>query len=277
MGMNNSPKESLMVAVIQLTSTPDLAANLARTKGYLEEARDHGADLVVLPENYGFLGSERSKLKYAQGLEDGPFISPLRELAQKFGMGIIAGGMPERGPDVEHVFNTSVFIGRDGEILGSYRKIHLFDIDLVGKVSYQESASVAAGEDIVVVNFDGWKVGLSICYDLRFPELYRAMIDKGAELITVPAAFTAQTGEAHWAVLLRARAIENQCFVAAAGQYGEHLPGRISYGKSALIDPWGRVLNEAPDGEGVLTSHFRKEVLTQVRTQLPCLTHRRVR
>ena len=274
--MEISPEESLMVAVIQLTSTPDQNANLVRTLTYLEEARSEGADLVVLPENYGFLGSERAKLEFAQSIEDGPFIQPLREMAERSGMGIIAGGMPERGPDEDHVYNTSVFIGRGGEILGRYRKIHLFDIELVGKVSYQESASVTSGDEVAVVDFDGWKVGLSICYDLRFPELYRAMVDRGAEIITVPAAFTAQTGRAHWEVLLRARAIENQCFVAAAGQYGEHLKGRTSFGKSALIDPWGKILKQSPDREGVLVSRFMREELNGIRTQLPCLSHRRV-
>lgn len=274
--MSLTTSSSLSVAAIQLTSTPDVDANLSRALHHLEEAASAGADLAVLPENFGFLGSEKAKLAYAQSIEEGSFVAPLRELAAKKGMGIIAGGMPEKGPDDDRVYNTAVFIGRSGEVVGSYRKIHLFDIDLAGKISYQESASVLSGNEPMVVEFEGWKVGLSICYDLRFPEMYRSLVDQGAHILTVPAAFTLQTGRDHWEVLLRARAIENQCYVIAAGQVGEHLKGRTSWGQSCVIDPWGTILEQAPDVEGITLATLERSELQRIRTQLPCLTHRRL-
>lgn len=274
--MSLTTSSSLSVAAIQLTSTPDVDANLSRALHHLEEAASAGAELAVLPENFGFLGSEKAKLAYAQSIEEGSFVAPLRELAAKKGMGIIAGGMPEKGPDDDRVYNTAVFIGRSGEVVGSYRKIHLFDIDLAGKISYQESASVLSGNEPMVVEFEGWKVGLSICYDLRFPEMYRSLVDQGAHILTVPAAFTLQTGRDHWEVLLRARAIENQCYVIAAGQVGEHLKGRTSWGQSCVIDPWGTILEQAPDVEGITLATLERSELQRIRTQLPCLTHRRL-
>ncbi len=274
--MSLTTSSSLSVAAIQLTSTPDVDANLSRALHHLEEAASAGAELAVLPENFGFLGSEKAKLAYAQSIEEGSFVAPLRELAAKKGMGIIAGGMPEKGPDDDRVYNTAVFIGRSGEVVGSYRKIHLFDIDLAGKISYQESASVLSGNEPMVVEFEGWKVGLSICYDLRFPEMYRSLVDQGAHVLTVPAAFTLQTGRDHWEVLLRARAIENQCYVIAAGQVGEHLKGRTSWGQSCVIDPWGTILEQAPDVEGITLATLERSELQRIRTQLPCLTHRRL-
>jgi predicted amidohydrolase len=274
--MSLTTSSSLAVAAIQLTSTPDVDASLSSALHYLEEAASAGADLAVLPENFGFLGSEKAKLAYAQSIEEGSFVAPLRELAAKKGMGIIAGGMPEKGPDDERVYNTAVFIGRSGEVAGSYRKIHLFDIDLAGKVSYKESAAVLPGTEPMVVEFEGWKVGLSICYDLRFPEMYRSLVDQGAHILTVPAAFTLQTGRDHWEVLLRARAIENQCYVIAAGQVGEHLKGRASWGQSCVIDPWGTILQQAPDAEGITVATIDRSELQRIRTQLPCLEHRRL-
>mgnify|MGYP001978963298 CR=1 FL=1 len=232
--------------------------------------------MTVLPENFGFLGTEAEKLTLAQDIEGGAFLSSIREIAAKLDMAVIAGGMPETGPDEEHVYNTSVFIGRSGETLGFYRKMHLFGIDLPGQFTYQESAAVASGPEPVVVPFEGWNVGLSICYDLRFPEYYRALVDKGAHILTVPAAFTLQTGKDHWDILLKARAIENQCYVIAPGQFGQHLKGRISWGKTSVIGPWGTTLALAPESEYVAVARLDPDHLKQTRQNLPCLNHRKL-
>jgi len=264
------------MAVVQLTSNTDAEANMARALRLVREAASLGADLVALPENFGFLGREQEKLPFAQTIEDGPFLEPMRALARECGIGILAGTIPERGPDEARVYNTSVLLGRDGETIGIYRKIHLFDIDIPGQITFEESAAVAPGTEPVVVDFEGWKIGLTVCYDLRFPELYRVLVAQGAEILTVPAAFTLQTGKDHWEVLLRARAIENQCFVAAPGQFGQHSPGRASWGKSLLADPWGAVLGICPERESVAVATFAREDLKRVRRQLPCLDHRRL-
>jgi predicted amidohydrolase len=212
----------------------------------------------MLPENFGFLGRESEKLPHAQAVEGGAFLEPLRKLAQKHGLGILAGSIPEQGPDAQHVYNTSVMLGTSGETLASYRKIHLFDIDIPGEVSFQESSAVAAGETAVVVDFEGWGIGLSVCYDLRFAHLYQVLVD-----------------EDHWEVLLRARAIENQCFVIAPNQFGHHSKGRASWGKSLIVDPWGTITALMPEKEGFVMAQLGPEELKRVRRGLPCLEHRR--
>ena len=268
--------DSIRVGVVQLTSNTDVDGKLKRAEGLVREAASQGADLVALPENFAFLGREQEKLPYAQEVVDGAFLEPMRALARECRVGILAGTIPERGPDPKRVYNTSVLLGRDGETLGIYKKIHLFDIDIPGQITFAESAAVEPGTEPVVVEFEGWKLGLTVCYDLRFPELYRKLVEQGAEILTVPAAFTLQTGKDHWEVLLRARAIENQCFVVAPGQFGQHSAGRASWGKSLLADPWGAVLGICPERESVAVATFERADLLRVRAQLPCLSHRRL-
>ncbi len=269
-------KPQLTVAAVQLCSTADVESNLAQAHTWAGRAVALGADLIALPENFGFLGSEAEKLAWAQRVEDSPFLASLRQLAREHKVAVLAGSIPERGPDAEHVYNTSVLIGRDGATLAAYRKIHLFDVDFGSTLSLRESSHVAAGDAPVVVELDGWRLGLSVCYDLRFAELYRRLGDLGAHLFTVPAAFTLHTGKDHWEVLLRARAIENQCFVLAPAQFGEHGPGRISWGKSMLVDPWGTCLAIAPERPGLAIATLSFADLEAVRAQLPVLRHHRL-
>lgn len=265
----------LSFATVQLTSTHDVPRNLAKACELTEEAAAAGAQVVLLPENFGFLGPDEQKLPHAQTVEHGEFLRGLREIAKKRHITVIAGSIPERGPDERHTYNTSVVIGPDGSTLAIYRKIHMFDVEL-GDLVLKESASVAPGNELRVVRIEGFEVGLSICYDLRFPELYRGLSAQGATILTVPAAFTLQTGKDHWDVLLRARAIENQCFVVAAGQFGHHGGNRISWGKSQIIDPWGVVLAKCPEREGFVVAQLYRDDLERARSQVPCLTHRRL-
>jgi predicted amidohydrolase len=269
-------KSSLRVAAVQLTSTDDIAANLARAEYWVRYAAQRGAQLITLPENYGFLGSQEGEtLAHAQDIETGPFVAPFRVLARELGVGILLGSMPEHGPDSKHIYNTQVLIGRQGETLARYRKIHLFDVQM-GETTLRESAQVVAGKDVVTGVFDGWCIGLSICYDLRFPELYRRLGEAGAEVMCIPAAFTLHTGKDHWDVLLRARAIENQVYVIAAAQWGRHNAKRMSWGKSLVCDPWGEVVACAREGEGVAIGEIDAEYQARVRQGLPALQHRRL-
>ncbi len=265
----------LTAAAVQLTSTADVDANLARATELAGAAATAGAELIVLPENYGFLGEDADKLRHAQPIE-GRFTAPLRDLARARGLFVIAGGIPEAGPDAGHTYNTSVLIGPDGGTLATYRKMHLFDVDLADGTSIEESRHVAAGDRPVVAEVAGWPVGLTICYDLRFPELYRRLVTDGARVLTVPAAFTLHTGKDHWRALLCARAIENTCFVVAAAQTGRHSATRVSWGKSCIVDPWGTTLAVASEGEGFALAVLDSAVLERVRAQLPSLTHRRL-
>lgn len=233
-----------------------------------------GAKLVAYPENVGFQGDERDLLRHGQQLEEGPFLRPLRELARELDIAILAGSIPEAGPDADHVYNTSVLLDRRGEIVASYRKIHLFDVDFASGMQLRESAHVAPGDTPVVAELEGWKIGLTICYDLRFPELYRRLAREGAQILTIPAAFTLHTGKDHWEVLVRARAIENQCFVIAPGQWGKCGPGRLSWGKSMIVDPWGTTLGQAPEATGFVLATLDADYLERVRNELPALKNR---
>jgi predicted amidohydrolase len=266
----------MRVAVIQLTSTRDVEANVATALELCTQAVSEGADLIALPENHAFLGLDSDKLPHAQGVEDGPFVAPFREFAAKHSVGVLAGSIPETGPDPQHVYNTSVLIGRGGETLAAYRKIHLFDIDLPDGTSFRESESVAPGSDCVVAEFDGWRLGLTVCYDLRFPALYRRLAEEGAEILLIPAAFTLQTGKDHWQALLRARAIETQCYVVAPGQFGQNGKRRQTWGKSMVVDPWGTVLCQAPESVSLVTTTLSRDYLADVRQRLPCAKHHRL-
>jgi deaminated glutathione amidase len=271
----------LRVGAVQLRSTHDLAANLARCGELTAQAAAEGAQLVVLPECFSFLGrSEGEKLKIAEDLDGeggthGPVVTALRELATRHGVWLVGGGTPERvSGDPKRSFNTAVAIDPHGELIGRYRKIHLFDIDIPGGAVLRESDSTKAGDELVVLDVAGAPVGVSICYDVRFPELYRRLVkDMGAEVLLVPAAFTAHTGAAHWHLLLRARAIEDQAWVVAAAQWGRHNEKRESYGHSLVVDPWGTIVAERAEGDGVVVATLDGATVEKRRTQMPCLSH----
>jgi deaminated glutathione amidase len=264
----------LRAAVVQLNSTGDKERNLASAERLVRAAAADGAELVALPEKWNLLAAGEQLLAGAEPL-DGASLSAARSWARELGVALLAGSVPERGSG-EKAFNTSVLIGPGGEDLAVYRKIHMFDVD-AGGVSYRESAHEEPGEEIVTTELGGLVVGLSVCYDLRFPELYRILALRGAKLLAVPSAFTAATGRDHWEVLLRARAIESQAFVLAPNQVGEAPPHFSSFGHSSIVDPWGVVLASAPDGEGFVAADLDLADLERVRESLPSLANRRPR
>jgi predicted amidohydrolase len=242
----------------------------------VERAKRRGAELVLLPENFAFFGPEAEKRRIADSLAAGQVSAALRELARQNAICVIGGGFPEKTSDPLRPHNTLLVVGPDGEDLAAYRKIHLFDVELGGAGSYAESDATSAGSEVVLAEVGGFKLGLSICYDLRFPELYRALSREGAEVLLVPAAFTLHTGKDHWHVLLRARAIEAQAFVVAAAQQGAHPGGRNTYGHSLIVDPWGTVIAEASDGVGLVMATLERARLEAVRRSLPSLQHRKL-
>ena len=265
----------MRVAVCQLNARADRAANLDVARGLLERAASAGADLAVLPEYVDYLGPGDGAPKSER--VDGEFATFFARAARDLGIWVHAGSFHETGPDERRTFNTSLVFDPRGDLVATYRKIHLYDVEIAGRVSYQESRSVAPGDETVVADVAGVRTGLSICYDLRFPELYRRLaVDGGARVLVVPAAFMMHTGRDHWEVLLRARAIENQCYVVAAGQIGDHDPGRTCFGRSMIVDPWGTVVAQAPDTVGIVTADLDLERLEQIRNELPSLANRRL-
>jgi predicted amidohydrolase len=265
----------MRVAVCQLNTRDNRATNLVTAGELLKQAAAAGADLAVLPEYVDYLGPAAGAPKPEP--VDGEFAAFFATAARTLGMWVLAGSFHEAGPDAARTYNTSLVFDRDGQLAATYRKIHLYDVEIPGRVSYQESKTVAPGTEPVVVEVDGVRVGLSICYDLRFPELYRRLAVAGrAEVLVVPAAFMMHTGRDHWEVLLRARAIENQCYVVAAGQIGDHDPGRTCFGRSMVIDPWGTVLAQAPDTTGVVVAELDLDRLATIRQELPSLANRRL-
>ncbi|MCE3265965.1 MAG: Nitrilase/cyanide hydratase and apolipoprotein N-acyltransferase [Solirubrobacterales bacterium] len=263
----------MRAAAIQLNSTDDRDRNLEVAEKLVRDAAAGGAELVGLPEKWTFLGPPEGIAEAAEPLS-GPSMGAASDWAAELGIHLLAGSFPERLAGHEKPFNTSVMFGPDGAVESVYRKLHMFDVD-VGGVAYRESEAEDPGDEIVVTNVDGLPVGLSVCYDLRFPELYRIMAVRGARLITVPAAFTERTGRDHWEVLLRARAIENQAFVLAPNQIGEAPPHYRSYGHSMIVDPWGLVIARAPDTEGFVIADLDLGALDDIRDKLPSLRNRR--
>ena len=262
----------MRVAAIQLTSTADRQANLEAADRLTREAAAGGADLVVLPEKWSVLGTPDDQLAGAETL-DGPSITWARATARELGIDLVAGSIVERRADRERLSNTCVHVGPAGEVREVYRKVHLFDVEVGGRV-YRESALTEPGTDIVLSEARGVPLGLSVCYDLRFPELFRVLTVRGARVIALPAAFTRMTGAAHWEVLVRARAIENQVFVVAADQVGRH-PGDLeSFGGSTVVGPWGEVLGVARDTEAVVLADLDLARQDEVRRRLPSLEHR---
>ena len=263
----------MRAAAVQLNSTGDSARNRASADRLTRAAAAGGADLVVLPEKWSVLGDDDELLAGAEPL-DGPSLAWARDTARELGIDLVAGSIAERRPDREKLSNTSVHFGPDGELKAVYRKIHMFDV-VVGGVEYRESATEDPGDEVVLSETaDGVPLGMSVCYDLRFPELYRILAVRGARVIALPAAFTKVTGAAHWEVLVRARAIENQAFVVAADQIGRSGDGKESFGGSMIVDPWGEVLARAPDEECFVAADLDLARQDEVRAELPSLANR---
>lgn len=263
-----------LIAAAQMNSGNDVAKNMETVRQLVQEAADRGAKIVGLPENFAFLGDrEDTKLAMQQDL-DGDIVGQLKQLAQQNSIAVIAGGFQERSDDEQRPYNSSIAISSGGEIAAVYRKIHLFDVTLGESATLKESKHTKAGGPPVVVTLEQLKVGLTICYDLRFGPLYAALVDAGADLVTIPAAFTLHTGKDHWEVLLRSRAIEFQCFVMAPAQFGRHNPKRHSYGSAMIVDPWGAVLARCPEGKGVCVATVDLEYMREIRAKLPALQHR---
>ncbi len=264
----------MRAAAIQLNATDDFDRNLATADRLVRDAAARGAELVALPEKWTVLGGREQMTAGAHSF-DGPAISWARSVAAELGIDLLAGSLFEREPGAEKGSNTSVHVGPDGQLRAVYRKIHLFDVEVDGAV-YAESATEDPGDESVVTELAGGaRLGLSVCFDLRFPELYRILALRGAQLLAVPAAFTLPTTRDHWEILIRARAIENQCFVIAPNQVGEHPGGLRSGGRSMIVDPWGLILATAPDAEVAILADLDLRQQEQIRRRLPTLARRR--
>jgi predicted amidohydrolase len=265
--------DSIRVACVQMTSRADKAVNLETAERLVARAAGTGADVVVLPEKWNAIGEADTYRAAAEPLDGGESVEAMAEWARTHGITLVGGSITERRENREKLSNTSLVFDPDGRITATYRKIHLFDVE-VGGVVYRESETEEPGDEPVVAHAEEWGIGLSVCYDVRFPELYRILALGGAELVTVPAHFTTPTGKDHWHVLLRARAIENQLYVAAAAQVGETTPGKPAYGRSLIADPWGIVLAQAADGETVVAAELERVRLREIRAKLPSLANR---
>ncbi len=265
----------ILAAALQMTSGAEKSDNAATAIGLIRRAHALGARFIGLPENFAWMGPESDRAGAAESL-DGPTLSTLAQLSRELKITLLGGSILEAGAPGGRLFNTSVLFGPDGARLGVYRKIHLFDVEVGDGQTYKESAAVAPGTDVVVASAPFGKVGMSVCYDLRFPELYRKLSADGATTLTVPAAFTLATGKDHWEVLLRARAIENQAYVLAPAQQGKHPKDRMTWGHAMLVDPWGLVTARASEGEGMALGPIDEALTAKIRKSLPALSHRRL-
>lgn len=263
-------------ALVQMCSGTDVDANLAAARRRIAEAASEGATLVALPENFALMPDGAGALIACARDRADDIDAFLADRAREHGVVLVGGSFPVPSPDADRIYGTCRVYGADGARLASYDKMHLFDVVVSDTESYRESAYTAPGTEIVDVATDVAHLGLSVCYDVRFPELYRELVGRGAQVLSVPSAFTVPTGRAHWEVLLRARAIENQCFVIAPAQVGEHENGRRTYGDSIVIGPWGDVLARLPEGEGICCADIDPAVLEKIRERLPALSHRRL-
>jgi len=278
----------LVVGAVQMTSAEEVEANLERARDLVREAASAGALLVGLPENFAYLGNDRDhRLAIAETVPEpgtaaasahggtGPVLGAMQELARATGTWLLLGGFPEKGSG-KRIRNTAVLLDPAGAVVSVYRKLHLFDVDVPGGKRFRESEAIEPGDGPVVAETPWGGLGLSICYDVRFPELYRALAARGARMVAVPSAFTLETGKDHWHLLLRARAVENQVFLMAPAQFGAHGPNRTSYGHALVVDPWGTILAECGDHDGVALARLDFDYQDKVRTALPVLTHRRL-
>jgi deaminated glutathione amidase len=272
-----------LAACVQMRATTDVQENLATVERHARRAAKMGAALVATPENTSFLGPQFHKIEVAEPL-DGPVGTRLGDLAGELGIHLLVGSIPEKrilpdgSADPKRAYNTSVLYGPDGKRLAVYRKIHLFDVDVPGGLTIKESDTIAPGDDVVVAETVLGKIGMSVCYDLRFPELYRALADRGADILTVPSAFTLTTGKDHWHALLRTRAIETQCWLLAPAQWGMHddKGARQSYGHSLIVDAWGVAVADKGHGEGLALAEIDLERNAAVRKSIPVRSHRRL-
>jgi predicted amidohydrolase len=267
-----------IVAAIQMTSSHVVADNLLAAGKLLREAKDQGAQIACLPENFSFIGlRDADKLRVAEADGDGPVQRFLRDTARDLGMWILGGTTVIKGDSASRVANTSLLIDAGGKRVARYDKIHLFDVTIPGRnEQYLESTHVTPGSSVVVADTPVGRLGMSVCYDMRFPELYRELVTQGAEWLAMPAAFTVPTGRAHWETLLRARAIENLCYVVAPAQSGTHSSGRETYGDTLIVDYWGQVLSRLAKGGGVITADIDLEKLADTRARFPALENRRL-
>tara|TARA_R110002095_G_scaffold200994_1_gene181525 strand:- start:19 stop:801 length:783 start_codon:yes stop_codon:yes gene_type:complete len=260
-----------------MASAPQREANLMEASRLIRQAKDQGAELVVLPENFPIMGTKESdKVDIREPYNNGRIQSFLSEQAKKHGIWIVGGTVPIECDDPNKIIAACIVYNSEGEVVARYDKIHLFDVELGNDESYKESETILSGTEPVVVDTPFGKLGLAVCYDLRFPELFRQLVDKGAEIIAIPSAFTATTGKSHWEVLVRARAIENLCYVIAADQGGYHLSGRNTYGDSMVVDPWGNILNRLFQGAGVVIANINLDRMEATRRTFPCLKHRKL-
>jgi len=269
------PLSSYLIGAVQMTSTADRSRNMDTALRLVNEAADLGAKLVGLPENFAYMGPEEARLAGAETLE-GPTLGAIREVARRRGIFVLAGSIAERVDEPRKTANTSALVADDGSIVAAYRKIHLFDVSIPDGARYAESEVVVPGDKAVIAPTSLGRIGLTVCYDLRFPELFRMLAGLGAEVIAIPSAFTLFTGKDHWEVLVRARAIENLAYVLAPAQVGRHSANRQTFGNAMVVDPWGVVLARCPDGEGVCVAPFKRDRLERVRQELPALKHRKL-
>lgn len=278
MNRNDADHAPRKVAAVQMCSGDRVDENLRRADELLAEAQAQGCIMTVLPENFAYIGvRDHDKLAVAERDGDGPIQAFLKATARRHSMWIVAGSLPLRSPEPSRVFGASSVFDSEGEVRGAYRKIHLFDVDLPDSAeSYRESASMDRGMETVTADTPVGRLGVTICYDVRFPELYRRLVDNGATVFSVAAAFTRTTGAAHWHALLRARAIENLSYVVAAAQHGRHPNGRQTFGHSMIVDPWGRVLAEKEAGEGLAIAAIDPMLPERLRRSFPVLEHRRL-
>lgn len=267
----------LRIAVVQLRSTPNIQDNLEAMALYSRQAADMQCDLICFPECAPQMLRDKERISVAESLK-GEQIQFCRTICQEHGMGMLLGSFAQRLPDDgEHFANTSVVFDRKGEILGTYQKAHLFEAYIDGKRAFHEAALVHAGDaKPVVIDFEGWKLGLSICYDVRFPEFYRLMVDEHADVLCVPSAFTYETGAAHWEVLLRARAIENTCYVVSPAQCGHNYGNRRTWGHSMVVSPWGDIVAQIGDAPGIVITTLSKDLLKDARERNPSVANRRI-
>ncbi len=263
----------MRVALVQMNSQDDKTANLERGEALVAQAASWGPDLVVLPELWTYLGPRKHHAEVAEPIP-GETSALLGRLAVRYGFWLVGGSYLEAVPGTERAYNTSLVVNPDGDVVARYRKLHLFDVEVDGK-TYEESATMAPGDEVIVADLRRAPVGLTICYDVRFPELYRRLTTRGARIVTVPSAFTMETGKDHWEPLLRARAIENQLFILGAAQCGSHPPANSCYGNTMVVDPWGVILARAGYREGVVVADLDLGEQDRVRRSLPALQHRR--
>lgn len=264
-----------IAAAVQMLASGDKADNMAQAAKWIRAAAARGAQVVALPEVFIWRGEKKEEWRFAEPIA-GPTTEALASLARELHIYLLGGSILEEIPNSHKIYNTSLLFDPQGRLVATYRKIHLFDVEIEGGVTAKESDTRQFGSEIVVAETGLGRMGLTICYDLRFPELYRALVVRGAQLIFIPSAFTAYTGQAHWEPLLRARAIENQVYIVAPNQFGKNPASFETHGRSMIIDPWGSILSEAPDGSGIVIAEVDFGYLNKVRVQLPALTHRKL-